>query len=441
MASASEQLGSGFNWSSITQSKDLRNRILFTLAGLIVYRLGTYIPIPGINVNVLNSIFAQKGSGLLGMFNTFSGGALRRMTLLALSIMPYISASIIMQLLTTIVPSMVAIKKEGEVGRKLITQYTRYLTVLIAALQAFGIAIGLEHGDAAIHPGPFFILNAVVCMVGGTMFLMWLGEQITQRGIGNGTSLIIYSGIIANLPRALASLFEFGSKGTLKPLTIAFICVMVLVVIYGVVFFERSYRKVFVQYPKRQRGRKMMDSSSSHIPLKLNTSGVIPPIFASALLLVPGTALSFIAKGGSSWLSTASRYIQVGSPGYLLAYSILIIFFAFFYTSITFNPDETSENLRKNGGFIAGIRPGKMTSEYFDFVLTRLTVIGAIYLVIVCLIPQVLMKELQVPFYFGGTSLLIVVSVTMDTISQIHSHIIAKQYEGLMKKNKFKGIK
>ena len=449
MASAAEQFASNFSWSDIFGSKDLRGRVLFTLGALIVYRIGTYIPIPGVNPQVLNDLFHQSGSGgLLGMFNNFTGGALKRMTVFALSIMPYISASIIMQLLTTLLPSMAALKKEGVTGQKVIQQNTRYLTVLIATLQAYGIAMGLERitgpggASAVVNPSGFFVLDAVVSMVGGTLFLMWLGEQITQRGIGNGVSLIIYAGIVASVPRAIKNTLELSYKGTISPLVLVLVTVVIIAVIFGVVFMERAFRKVMVQYPGRQQGRKLMQKSSSHIPLKINTSGVIPPIFASALLIIPTTALKYLtgSQDSNEILLTISSYFSVGSPVYLLLYSLFIGFFAFFYTAIVFNPEETAENLRKNGGIIPGIRPGSNTAEYFDYVLIRLTTLGAFYLILVCLLPQVLYRQLGLPFYFGGTSLLIVVSVTLDTVAQIHSHVIAKQYEGLMKKNKFRGM-
>ncbi len=444
MASAAEQLAANMNFSSIAKAEELKKRIWFTLGALIVYRIGAYIPIPGIDPTILRDIFTQNAGGILGMFDMFAGGALGRMTIFALNIMPYISASIILQLGTAVSPSLEALKKEGESGRKKITQYTRYLTVLIASLQAYGIAVGLEGmtssvGSAVIEPGYFFRAATVITLVGGTIFLMWLGEQVTARGIGNGISLIIFAGIVANLPRALVGTLELGRTGALSVLLIIFLLAMSVAVIMFIVFMERAQRKVVIQYPKRQRGNKVYGGESSHMPLKINTSGVIPPIFASSLLLLPTTVISMTAGQGPEWLQTISAMLGRGQPLYIGLYLALIVFFAFFYTSVVFNPVETAENLRKNGGYVPGIRPGKNTADYLDKITSRLTVIGAAYLSAVCLLPEILIAEWQVPFYFGGTSLLIVVTVTMDTVGQVHSHLLAHQYEGLIKKSKLRG--
>jgi len=380
------------------------------------------------------------------MFDMFAGGALSRMTIFALNIMPYISASIIMQLMSAMVPSIEQLKKEGESGRKKMNQYTRYGTVLIAALQAYGIAVGLEGmqssaGSAVIEGGWFFRFTTVITLVGGTVFLMWLGEQITARGVGNGISLIIFSGIVAALPSALASTLELGRTGALSTLFIIFMLVMSVAVIAFIVFMERAQRRIIIQYPKRQQGNRMFGGESSHLPLKINTAGVIPPIFASSILLLPITVIGFTAGQGPEWLSTVAAYLGHGQPAYLVIYLSMIVFFAFFYTAIVFNPDETAENLKKYGGFVPGIRPGKNTAKYLDYVLTRLTVVGAAYLAGVCLLPEILISKFSVPFYFGGTSLLIVVSVTMDTVTQVQSHLMAHQYEGLIKKAKLRGKK
>jgi preprotein translocase subunit SecY len=375
----------------------------------------------------------------------FSGGALGRMTVFALNIMPYISASIIVQLLTAVSPTLEALKKEGEAGRKKINQYTRYGTVGLAAIQAYGIAVGLEGlnaggNSAVIDPGFFFRMTAVITLTGGTVFLMWLGEQITARGVGNGISLIIFAGIVANLPHALISTLELGRTGAISTFVIIFFLVMSILVIAFIVFVERAQRRLLVQYPKRQQGNKMFGGEASHLPLKLNTSGVIPPIFASSLLLLPATLASFNAgHADTGILGEITAWLAHGRPLYMLLYVALIVFFAFFYTAIVFNPVETADNLRKYGGFIPGIRPGKNTSDYLDYVLTRLTAVGALYLAAVCILPEILVSEYSVPFYFGGTSLLIVVSVTMDTVAQIHSHLLAHQYEGLIKKAKLRG--
>jgi preprotein translocase subunit SecY len=444
MASAAEQLAAHMNLGAFSKATELKKRIWFTLGALIVYRLGTYIPLPGIDPAAVADIFNRQAGGILGMFNMFAGGALGRMTIFALNIMPYISASIIMQLMTTVMPQLEAMKKEGEAGRKKINQYTRYLTVVITAAQAYGLAVGLEGmqssvGAAVIDPGLFFRFVTVITLVGGTLFLMWLGEQITARGVGNGISLIIFAGIVAGLPRAVAGTLELGRTGALSAGLIIALMVMAVAVIFFIVFVERAQRRIIVQYPKRQQGNRMTAGESSHLPLKINTAGVIPPIFASSLLLMPITAIGFMAGTGPEWLTTVAAYLGRGQPLYLAIYLSLIVFFAFFYTAVVFNPTETADNLKKYGGFIPGIRPGKNTAEYLDRVLTRLTVVGAGYLAFVCLLPEILISQFAVPFYFGGTSLLIVVTVTMDTVAQVQSHLLAHQYEGLIKKSKLRG--
>ncbi len=446
MASAAEQLAANINFGAFSKATELKQRIWFTLAALIVYRLGTYIPIPGIDPHILQDVFKQQGSGILGMFDMLAGGALHRMTIFALNIMPYISASIIVQLLSAVSPQMEAMKKEGEAGRKKLNQYTRFGTVVLATVQAYGLAVGLEAmrgatGPAVIDPGLFFRIATVITLVGGTMFLMWLGEQITARGIGNGTSLIIFAGIVAELPRALVNTLELGRQGALSTIFIIVMLVMAVGVVFFIVFMERAQRRLLVQYPKRQVGNRVFGGEASHLPLKLNTAGVIPPIFASSLLLLPLTAVGFAGGEGPEWLQTVSRYLAHGTPLYMAMYAAMIVFFCFFYTAIVFNPGETADNLRKYGGFIPGIRPGKTTADHIDYVLTRLTVIGSAYLVTVCLLPEILISQHSVPFYFGGTSLLIVVTVTMDTVAQIHSHLLAHQYEGLIKKSKLRGRK
>ncbi|HSF94935.1 MAG TPA: preprotein translocase subunit SecY [Thermohalobaculum sp.] len=440
MASAAEQMAANLSWSAIGQAKDLQRRIFFTLGLLIVYRLGTFIPMPGIDPERLRLFIEQTQGGILGIFNMFGGGALSRMAIFSLGIMPYISASIIMNLATSMVPSLEALKKEGEQGRRKINQYTRYGTVLLSIVQAYGISVGLEGQGLAVDPGAFFRASAVITLVGGTMFLMWLGEQITARGIGNGISLIIFIGIIAELPGALAQFFELGRTGQLNTLVILGVLMLAVGVIYAVVFIERAQRRILIQYPKRQVGSKMFGGENSHLPLKINTAGVIPPIFASSLLLLPTTVATFSAGGGDAgWLGTIAALLGRGQPLFLVFFSALIVFFAFFYTSITFNPDDVADNLKKHGGFVPGIRPGKRTAEYLDYVLMRLTVVGSIYLVAVCMLPELLISNVGVPFYFGGTSLLIVVSVTMDTITQVQSHLLAHQYQGLIKKSKIRG--
>jgi preprotein translocase subunit SecY len=439
MASAAEQLAANLTWSAFGKAKELQSRILFTLGLLIVYRLGTYIPMPGIDPQQLARFIEQTSGGILGVFNMFAGGAVGRMAIFALGIMPYISASIIMQLMTSMVPHLEQLKKEGEQGRKKINQYTRYGTVLLATVQAYGIAVGLEGQGLALEPGMFFRASAVITLVGGTMFLMWLGEQITARGVGNGISLIIYVGIIAELPSALAQFFELGRTGQLDVLVILGVIVGAIAVIAGVVYIERAQRRILIQYPKRQVGAKMYGGDTSHLPLKVNTAGVIPPIFASSLLLLPTTIAGFSADGGGEIMGYISALLGRGQPLFLALFVAMIVFFAFFYTAVVFNPEEVAENLKKHGGFVPGIRPGKRTAEYLDYVLTRLTVVGAIYLSVICVLPELLIAELAVPFYFGGTSLLIVVSVTMDFITQVQSHLLAHQYGDLIEKSKLRG--
>jgi preprotein translocase subunit SecY len=440
MASAAEQMAANLSWSALGQAKDLQRRIFFTLGLLIIFRLGTFIPMPGIDPVQLARFIEQTQGGILGIFNMFGGGAVSRMAIFSLGIMPYISASIIMSLATSMMPSLEALKKEGEAGRRKINQYTRYGTVLLATVQAYGISVGLEGQGLALDPGAFFRASAVITLVGGTMLLMWLGEQITARGIGNGISLIIFIGIIAELPGALAQFFEQGRTGQINTLVIIGVLGLAVAVIYAVVFLERAQRRILIQYPKRQVGSKMFGGENSHLPLKLNTAGVIPPIFASSLLLLPTTIATFSAGGGDTGvLGTVAALLGRGQPLFMLAYAALIVFFVFFYTAVVFNPDEVAENLKKHGGFVPGIRPGKRTGEYLDFVLTRLSVVGAAYLVAVCVMPEILIAKVNVPFYFGGTSLLIVVSVTMDTITQIQSHLLAHQYQGLIKKSKIRG--
>ncbi|MBA5777931.1 preprotein translocase subunit SecY [Stappia sp. F7233] len=441
MASAAEQLAANLNFSAFAKAEELKKRIWFTLGALLVYRLGTYLPLPGINPSALAQAFGQAQQGIIGLFNMFAGGAVERMAIFALGIMPYISASIIIQLMTSVVPSLEQLKKEGEQGRKVINQYTRYGTVLLATFQAYGIAVGLEGAaNVVVDPGWFFRISTVLTLVGGTMFLMWLGEQITSRGIGNGISLIIFSGIVAGLPTAIASTLELGRQGALATPIILAIIILAVVVIGVIVFMERAQRRLLIQYPKRQMGNRMFEGNTSFLPLKLNTSGVIPPIFASSLLLVPATVSGLAtpdAAGG--WITTVTALLGHGQPLYMLLYAALIVFFCFFYTAIVFNPTDTADNLKRHGGFIPGIRPGERTAQYIDYVLTRITVVGAAYIVIVCLLPEFLISATGVPFYFGGTSLLIVVSVTMDTVSQIQGHLLAHQYEGLVKKAKLRG--
>ncbi|MGN6550943.1 MAG: preprotein translocase subunit SecY [Pararhizobium sp.] len=443
MASAAEQLAANLNFSAFAKAEDLKKRIWFTLGALLVYRLGTYIPLPGLDPTAFARAFNEQSGGILGMFNMFSGGAVQRMAIFALGIMPYISDSISIQLMTSVVPSLEALKKEGEQGRKVINQYTRYGTVLLATVQAYGIAIGLESGNGIVpDPGWFFRITTVITLLGGTMFLMWLGEQITSRGIGNGISLIIFAGIVARLPQAVAGTLELGRTGALSTGVVIAVIIVALVVIGFIVFFERAQRRLLIQYPKRQVGNRMFQGDTSHLPLKINTSGVIPPIFASSLLLLPATVAGFAnTQSLPGWATTIMASLGHGQPLYMLLYAAMIAFFTFFYTAVVFNPADTADNLKKHGGFIPGIRPGERTAQYIDFVLTRITVVGAIYLVLVCLLPEILITETGVPFYLGGTSLLIVVSVTLDTVAQIQGHLIAQQYEGLIKKSRLRGGK
>jgi preprotein translocase subunit SecY len=447
MASAAEQLAANLNFGAFAKATELKKRIWFTVLALIVYRIGCYIPLPGIDPHALAQMFQRQSGGILDMFNMFSGGALQRMTIFALNIMPYVSASIIVQVMTIVSPQLEALKKEGEAGRKKMTQYTRYLTVLLAGVQAYGLAVSLENGGAVIDPGIVFVATTVVTMTGGTIFLMWLGEQITSRGIGNGISLIIFAGIVASLPRGLIQALELGRTGALSSLVIIGMLLMAVAVFLFIVFMERAQRRILVQYPKRQQGNRMYGGESSHLPLKLNTSGVIPPIFASSLLLLPLTLSGFLGgkRGGDAWWEQAmdwfTQQIGHGKPLYMVLYAVGIVFFCFFYTAIVFNPAETAENLRKYGGFIPGTRPGKNTADYLDKVLTRITVIGSAYLVVVCLLPEFVISQFSLPFYFGGTSLLIMVTVTMDTVAQIHSHLLAHQYEGLIKRSKLRGAR
>ncbi len=443
MASAAEQLASNLNFSAFSKADELKKRIWFTLGALLVYRLGTYIPLPGINLAAYAQAFNHQSQGILGMFNMFAGGAVARMAIFALGIMPYISASIIVQLMTSVVPALEQLKKDGEQGRKVINQYTRYGTVLLATVQAYAIAVGLQGSQGIVtNPGPFFLFSTVITLVGGTMFLMWLGEQITARGIGNGISLIIFSGIVANLPQAISGTLELGRTGALSTGIILAIIVLTIAVIGIIVFVERAQRRLLIQYPKRQVGNRMFQGDTSHLPLKLNTAGVIPPIFASSLLLLPATIAGFAQTHQMPpWATTILSSLGHGQPAYMLLYAAMIAFFAFFYTALVFNPKDTADQLKKHSGFIPGIRPGERTAEYIDYVLTRVTVLGAIYLVVICMLPEFLISWAGVPFYLGGTSLLIVVSVTLDTVAQIQGHLIAHQYEGLIKKSKLRGGK
>ena len=440
MASAAEQMAANMNWGAFGKAKELQQRILFALALLIVYRIGTYIPVPGIDAVQLKSFFEQANQGIGGMLNMFTGGAVGRMAIFALGIMPYITASIIIQLLTSMVPYLEQLKKEGEQGRKKINQYTRYGTVVLAFFQSYGIAAGIESQGLASDPGMFFRASCVITLVGGTMFLMWLGEQITARGIGNGISLIIFVGIIAELPSALAQFFASGRSGALSPLIIVSVLLMVILVIAFVVFVERALRKVHIQYPKRQVGMKMFGGESSNLPIKLNPSGVIPAIFASSLLLLPTTISTFAKDDESGVLGFISAYLGPGQLLYYIFFGGMIVFFAYFYTlNVSFKTEDVADNLKKQGGFVPGIRPGERTAQYLDYVVVRLLVLGSAYLAAVCLLPEVLRSQFAIPFYFGGTSLLIVVSVTMDTITQVQSHLLAHQYEGLIEKSRLGG--
>ena len=441
MASAAEQLAANVNLSAFGKAEELKQRIWFTLAALVVYRLGTYIPLPGIDPDAFAKSFFGQSKGVLELFNMFAGGAVQRRAIFALNIMPYISASIIIQLLTSVVPALESVKKDGEAGCKVLNQYTRYLTVVLATFQAYGMAIGLEGQSGVVtEPGLFFRLTTVVTLVGGTMFLMWLGEQITSRGIGNGSSLIIFAGIVAAFPSAIVSTLELGRQGAISTGVILGVIAMSFAVIAFIVFMERAQRRLLITYPKRQHGNRVYEGQSSFLPLKLNTSGVIPPIFASSLLLLPTTIANFYqTQGTDNIFATISAYFGHGRPLYMLSYIGLIVFFAFFYTAIVFNPTETADNLKKHGGFLLGIRPGERTAKEIDTVLMRITVLGAAYLAVICLLPEMLISYANLPFYFGGTSLLIVVSVTMDTVAQIHGHLQAGQYEGLIRKAKLRG--
>ena len=441
MASAAEQMAQNISWSTFGKAKELQQRILFALALLIVYRIGTFIPVPGINTVELAAFMNDVQQGVGGILSMFTGGALGRFAIFALGIMPYISASIIVQLMTAMVPQLEQLKKEGEQGRKKINQYTRYLTVILAIFQAWGMTQGLAGQENLIlNPGFLtFQLPAVITLVGGTVFLLWLGEQITARGIGNGISLIIFVGIIAELPAALAQFFELGRTGTLSAAVILGVILMVIAVIAFIVFVERALRKILIQYPRRQVGMKMYGGENSHLPIKVNPAGVIPPIFASALLLLPTTISTFSGTQTSPLMNTLLAYLGPGQPLYLLFFVAMIVFFCYFYTAnVSFKTDEVADNLKKQGGFVPGIRPGKNTEEYLDYVVTRVLVLGSAYLSAVCLLPEILRSQLAIPFYFGGTSLLIVVSVTMDTINQVQSHLLAHQYEGLIEKSKLR---
>ncbi len=440
MASAAEQMAANMNWGAFGKAKELQQRILFALALLIVYRIGTYIPVPGIDAAQLKAFFEQANQGIGGMLNMFTGGAVGRMAIFALGIMPYITASIIIQLLTSMVPYLEQLKKEGEQGRKKINQYTRYGTVVLAFFQSYGIAAGIESQGLASDPGLFFRASCVITLVGGTMFLMWLGEQITARGIGNGISLIIFVGIIAELPSALAQFFASGRSGALSPVIIIAVLLMIVSVIAFVVFVERALRKVHIQYPKRQVGMKMFGGESSNLPIKLNPSGVIPAIFASSLLLLPTTISTFAKEDDSGFIGLISAYLGPGQFLYYVFFGGMIVFFAYFYTlNVSFKTDDVADNLKKQGGFVPGIRPGERTAQYLEYVVIRVLVLGSAYLAAVCLLPEVLRSQFAIPFYFGGTSLLIVVSVTMDTITQVQSHLLAHQYEGLIEKSRLGG--
>ena len=427
--------------SAVSKTGELKSRLLFVLGALIVYRLGAHIPVPGINADVLAKLFESQSGGILGMFNMFSGGALSRFTVFALGIMPYISASIIMQLLTVVSPKMEQLKKEGEAGRRQITKYTRYGTVLLATFQALGIAIALEsQAGLVLDPGLMFRLTAVVTLVSGTMFLMWLGEQITERGIGNGISIIIFAGIVAGLPHAIFSTLDLAGSGAFNPVFVIFLFVATILVTGFVVFVERGQRKITVNYAKRQVGRKVMGGQTSHLPLKLNMAGVIPPIFASSIILFPATMAGWFGSSENfSWLKDLGTTLSPGQPLYIMFFTAAILFFCFFYTALVFNPKETADNLKKSGAFVPGIRPGEQTAKYIDRIMGRLTLIGALYITAVCLLPEFLILKFHVPFYFGGTSLLIIVVVTMDFMAQVQSHLMSHQYESLLKKANFKG--
>ena len=439
MASAAEQMAANLSWGALGKATELRQRIWFTLGLLIIYRLGTYIPVPGIDGAALRNFMEQAQAGIGGILSMFTGGALGRMGIFALGIMPYISASIIVQLLASMVPALEQLKKEGEQGRKKINQYTRYGTVALALFQAWGLAVSLEAGNLAHDPGLFFRASVVITLVGGTMFLMWLGEQITERGIGNGISLIIFVGIVAEIPTHIAQFLAQGASSGSTLVTLGII-VMVIAVVAFVVFMERALRKIHIQYPRRQVGMKIYDGQSSHLPIKVNPAGVIPAIFASSLLLLPVTISTFSGNQTGPIMSTILAYFGPGQPLYLLFFTAMIVFFAYFYTfNVSFKPDDVAENLKNQGGFIPGIRPGKKTEDYLTYVVNRVLVIGSAYLAAVCLLPEVIRYQLAIPFYFGGTSVLIVVSVVMDTINQVQSHLLAHQYEGLIEKSQLRG--
>ncbi len=446
MASAAEQLAANLNFGAFQKATELHKRIMFTLVAMVVYRLGTYIPIPGINAAQFAAAFEGQSKGILGMFNMFSGGAVERMAIFTLNVMPYISASIIVQLLGSVYPPWEKLRKEGgEAGRKQLNQYTRYLTVALAVFQSFGIAVGLANspGIVDLQPPALFIASTVVALTGGTMFMMWLGEQITSRGVGNGISLIIFAGIVARLPVGLWTLLQQARVDSSQSGLIFFYIALSVVVVLAIVFMERSQRRLLIVYPKRQVGNRMFGGENSFLPLKINVSGVIPPIFASSLLLLPATAAGFLATNElpswAQWLPLVVNNMTHGKPLFMVAYGLMIVFFCFFYTSVVFNPEDTAENLRKYGGNLPGIRPGKRTAEYIEYVLTRITMIGAAYIATVCLVPELLMSGNASRALFGGTSILIVVSVTMDTVAQIQSHLLAHQYEGLIKKSKLRG--
>lgn len=442
MASAAEQMAANLSWGALGKATDLRQRIFFTIGLLMVYRLGTYIPVPGIDGSALRQFMDSATAGIGGMLNMFTGGAISRMGIFALGIMPYISASIIVQLMASMVPRLEQLKKEGEQGRKKINQYTRYGTVFLATFQAWGIAMSLEAGDLVTDPGLFFRAACVITLVGGTMFLMWLGEQITARGIGNGISLIIFVGIVAEIPAHLAQFLSQGRSGAISPAVIVGVIAMVIAVITFVVFMERALRKIHIQYPRRQVGMKVYDGGSSPLPVKVNPAGVIPAIFASSLLLLPVTISTFSGQQTGPVMSTILAYFGPGQPLYLLFFAGMIVFFAYFYTAnVAFKVDDVAENLKNQNGFIPGIRPGKKTEEYLEYVVNRILVLGSAYLAAVCLLPEILRNQLGIPFYFGGTSVLIVVSVTMDTINQVQSHLLAHQYEGLIERSQLRGRK
>jgi preprotein translocase subunit SecY len=448
MASAAEQMAANISFANFSKATELKKRIWFTLGALVLFRFLSFVPMPGIDPRAMAALFDTQRGGVLDFFNTFSGGSLERMSIIALGVMPYITASIVVQLAASLYGPWQALKKEGETGRKKLNQYTRYLTVLLTTVQGYWIAVGLESLGAAqgisavVEPGMMFRIAATISLVGGTLFLMWIGEQITSRGIGNGVSLIIMAGIVATLPTALAQLFEGGRSGTMNPVLVFAIVALAVGLVLFICFVERAQRRVPIQYPKRQTARGMMQAERSHLPIKINIAGVIPPIFASSLLLMPLTILQMAGAQSNpdsgDWLITVSTWLQHGSPLYLLLYGAGIAFFCFFYSAVQFNSEETAENLKRHGGFIPGIRPGKATEGYFDTLITRITVVGAAYLVLICLIPEILFSQAGVPFYLGGTSLLIVVNVTMDTVAQIQSHLIAHQYGDLIKKAKLK---